>query len=115
MSVSLTSTSREAGWRGALLIAASLVLCSLVLSAAPIQWPLDDFAEYWAAGRLNAAGRNPYDRAEMLDEQRRIGWQPSDPDMMYNPPSTLALAIPRGAPTASCARSARLSVLTVLT
>ena len=90
---SLTRTSREAGWRGALLIAASLVLCSLVLSAAPIQWPLDDFAEYWAAGRLNAAGHNPYDHAAMLQEQRRIGWPEADPDMMYNPPWTLALAL----------------------
>ena len=68
MSVFLTRTSREAGWRGALLIAASLVVFSFVLSAAPIQWPLDDVVEYWAAGRLNAAGHNPYDHAAMLRE-----------------------------------------------
>src|SRR2546422_11269595 len=104
MSVSLTRTSREAGWRGALLVAASLVVFSLVLSAAPIQWPLDDFAEYWAAGRLNAAGHNPYDHAATLQEQRRIGWPEPDPHMMDNPPRTLALAMPMATTTLHPAR-----------
>src|SRR5438876_3343474 len=86
-------------------LAVSLALLSLVLAAAPIQWPLDDFAEYWAARRLSAAGRNPYAPAEMLQEERRIGWQQPDPDMMYNPPWTLALAMPMGAPSFHTARS----------
>jgi hypothetical protein len=115
MSVSLTRTSRESGWRGALLIAASLVVFSLVLSAAPIQWPLDDFAEYWAAGRLNAAGHNPYDHAAMLQEQRRIGWPEADPDMMYNPPWTLALAMPMGTMKFHVARSIWLPVQIFIT
>jgi hypothetical protein len=101
----LTSASHEGSWRGALVLAAALVVAALGLAAASIQWPLDDFAEYWAAGRLNAAGRNPYDPAAMLQEQRRIGWQPPDPDMMYNPPWTLALAMPMGALRFEVARS----------
>jgi hypothetical protein len=105
MSVSLTSRSREPRWRGALWIAAAFVVFSIVLAAAPIQWPLDDFAEYWAAGRLNAAGRNPYEPAAMLQEQRRIGWEQATPDMMYNPPWTLALAMPIGAMKFQAARS----------
>lgn len=113
--MSLTSTSREAGWRGAILIAASLVVFSLVLSAAPIRWPLDDFAEYWAAGRLNAAGGNPYDHAAMLQEQRRIGWPQADPDMMYNPPWTLALAMPMGVMKFHVARSIWLPVQIFIT
>ena len=83
--------------------------------AGPIDWALDDFAEYWAAGRLNAAGRNPYDPSEMLQEQRRIGWQPADPDMMYNPPWALALAMPMGATTFHVARSIWLSVQLFMT
>jgi hypothetical protein len=85
--------------------AALLAVLALGLAASPIQWPLDDFAEYWAAGRLNAAGRNPYDPAAMLQEQRTIGWQQPDPDMMYNPPWTLALAMPMGALRFRVARS----------
>ena len=29
-----------------------------------------DFPEYWAAGRLNLRGENPYDPAKLLAEQR---------------------------------------------
>ena len=86
-----------------------------MLAAAPIQWPLDDFAEYWAAGRLNAAGRNPYDHAAMLQEQRRIGWPQPDPDMMYNPPWTLALTMPMGAAPFRVARSIWLPVQLFIT
>jgi hypothetical protein len=96
-------------------LAASLVVLSLVLTVAPIQWPLDDFAEYWAAGRLNAAGRNPYDRTAMLHEQRQIGWQQADPVMMYNPPWTLALAMPMGAMAFHAARSIWLPVQLFIT
>src|SRR3989442_10834948 len=102
--------SRAGSWRGALLIAGSLVVFSIVLSAAPIRWPLDDFAEYWAAGRLNAAGHNPYDPAAVLLEQRQIGWQQPEPVVMYNPPWTLALAMPMGAIKFRIARSVWLPI-----
>jgi hypothetical protein len=110
MFVSSTSTSRERGLRAAVLIAAALAVFSFVLAAAPIQWPLDDFAEYWAAGRLNASGANPYEHAAMLEQQRQIGWAQANPDMMYNPPWTLALAMPMGAMTFQVARAIWLPV-----
>jgi hypothetical protein len=65
-----------------LTLAATLVVLSLVLIIANIRWPLEDFSEYWSAGRLNAAGSNPYDPGLMLREQRQIGWPDAAPVMM---------------------------------
>ena len=72
-------------------LVAALAACALMLAALPVTLPHGDFDEYWAAGRLNAGGRNPYDAAAMLQEQRLNGWPESRPVMMYNPPWTLAL------------------------
>jgi hypothetical protein len=94
---------------------ATLVVLSVLLATAPIQWPLDDFAEYWAAGRLNAAGLNPYDSAEMLREEEQIGWQQPRPVMMYNPPWTLAIAMPMGAIQFRLARSIWLPIQILIT
>ena len=80
-----------------LLLPATLIVLAIVLAAANIRWPLEDFVEYWAAGRLSAAGANPYDPAAVLEAQRHIGWTEPAPVMMYNPPWTLALAMPMGA------------------
>jgi hypothetical protein len=80
-----------------LMLGGTLVVLALVLVIANIRWPLEDFIEYWAAGRLNAAGANPYDPALMLREQRQVGLSDPAPTMMYNPPWTLALAMPMGA------------------
>ena len=96
-------------------LAAAVFFLFLILAALPIEWPLDDFAEYWAAGRLNASGHNPYEPAAMLLEEREIGWQHPDPDMMYNPPWTLALAMPIGAVNFQIARSIWLPVQLVIT
>jgi hypothetical protein len=101
--------------RRAFSLAAAVFSLFLVLAALPIEWPLDDFAEYWAAGRLNASGQNPYEPAAMLQEEREIGWQHPDPDMMYNPPWTLALAMPIGAVSFHIARSIWLPVQLVIT
>jgi Glycosyltransferase family 87 len=88
---------------------------SALLSLAPIHWPLEDFAEYWAAGRLNASGRNPYDGALMLTEERQLGWTASRPVMMYNPPWTLGVAMPLGAMPFPIARSIWMVTQLVLT
>ncbi len=98
-----------------LILVAMLALFSLLLASAPVQWPLEDFAEYWAAGRLNAAGRNPYDPAAMLREQEQIGWRQPGPVMMYNPPWTLALAMPLGALEFQIARSIWLRTQILIT
>jgi hypothetical protein len=56
-----------------------------------------DFLEYWAAGRVNLRGGNPYHPDELLAEQKL-----ADPDrthavMMWNPPPALALYMALGA------------------
>jgi hypothetical protein len=86
------SSRRSSG----LILLVTLAVLAIGLAVANIRWPFEDFVEYWAAGRLNAAGSNPYDPAAMLREQQRIGWTDSAPVMMYNPPWTLALVMPMG-------------------
>src|SRR5258708_8054828 len=88
-----------------LVLGAALGACVLLVAVKPIDLPHADFDEYWAAGRLNTAGANPYDAAAMLQEQRQAGWEESRPVMMYNPPWTLALAMPLGSLDIQRARS----------
>ncbi len=56
----------------------------------------DDAVEYWAAGRLNATGQNPYDPALLLPLEWEAGRPLEDPLMMWNPPWVLALVMPLG-------------------
>jgi Glycosyltransferase family 87 len=86
----------DTGLRSSILVA-TLFALAVLLATLPVSWPLDDFAEYWAAGRLNAVGANPYDTGLMLGVQRQVGWDAPQPVMMYNPPWTLAIAMPLGA------------------
>lgn len=62
----------------------------------PSVLPPDDFVEYWAAGRLNAHGQNPYDGSLLLPLEREAGRDTSEPVMMWNPPWTLTLVTPIG-------------------
>ncbi len=55
-----------------------------------------DFPEYWAAGRLNLRGENPYDPARLLAEQRSADPDRPDAVMMWNPPPSLGLYMPLG-------------------
>ncbi|HXD87340.1 MAG TPA: glycosyltransferase family 87 protein, partial [Urbifossiella sp.] len=55
-----------------------------------------DFLEYWAAGRLNAFGENPYDAEKLLELQRRADPSRDEAVMMWNPPWSLALYMPVG-------------------
>jgi hypothetical protein len=57
---------------------------------------LADYVAYWAAGRLNALGGNPYSWDDLLALQQPLGWPESYPNMMYYPPWTLALVMPFG-------------------
>ena len=59
--------------------------------------PPDDFLQYWAAGRLNATGGDPYDADRLLELQRGAG-RPADRPavVMWNPPWVLTLAMPFG-------------------
>jgi hypothetical protein len=58
--------------------------------------PLEDFVEYWAAGRLTARGDNPYDAAILYAMERPVSAGLSEAIMMWNPPWTLTVAIPFG-------------------
>lgn len=78
------------------LIALVLSLALLAANAEEILG-VDDFVEYWAAGRLNLTGGNPYDPTHLLPLQRSVGWDDPVPVMMWNPPWTLALVMPFGA------------------
>jgi hypothetical protein len=55
-----------------------------------------DFPEYWAAGRLNLRGENPYDPARLLAEQQAADPARADAVMMWNPPHSLAVYMPLG-------------------
>ncbi len=56
-------------------------------------FPKDDFIEYWASGRINLSGGNPYDPFQMQTIEQSAGWTGSDALMMLNPPWTLAYAM----------------------
>ena len=89
----------------ALVLAAVLLIQQLahLLSDRSIM-PPDDFVEYWAAGRLNAHGHDPYDGNNLLPLEREAGRQsfPKDSSgreaavMMWNPPWTLTVVMPLG-------------------
>ena len=58
---------------------------------------IDDYVEYWAAGRLNITGGNPYQPKELLPLQHPACRFMGVPVMMYNPPWTMVLVMPFGA------------------
>src|SRR5436190_15771977 len=76
--------------------------------------PPDDFVEYWAAGRLNAHGQNPYDGSLLLPLERDAGRDTDEPVMMWNPPWTLTLAMLVGLLKARVAQLLWLAVSLVL-
>jgi hypothetical protein len=55
-----------------------------------------DFLQYWAAGRLNATGYNPYDARELNAIQKAAGRPDENPVLMWNPPWALTLTMPIG-------------------
>src|SRR6266436_2025258 len=55
-----------------------------------------DFLEYWAAGRLNVHGGNPYDPSELLRTQQIADPTRDGAVMMWNPPWSLAAYMPLG-------------------
>jgi len=74
-----------------LLFGGSLAMKALV---APNILQMDDYVEYWAAGRLNATNGNPYDPDQLAPLQFSVGRIDGVPVMMWNPPWTLALVMP---------------------
>lgn len=68
------------------------------------QFPIDDFAEYWAAGRLHLTGGNPYSPEHMMALQKSIGWEHDMPIILWNPPWTLPFILPFSIPAYTIAR-----------
>ncbi len=60
-----------------------------------LRLPLFDFVEYWAAGRLNARGEDPYDPDRVHELERQAG-RTAEGVLMWNPPWTLSAAMPFG-------------------
>jgi hypothetical protein len=76
-----------------------LVLAAMIVALANAdldQVSVDDFIEYWSAGRLNLTGGNPYSYAQMMELEQQHGWKEELPVMMWNPPPTLTLVMPFG-------------------
>jgi hypothetical protein len=83
-------------WLGILL---GLILLGYELSILSVDLRLfaDDYVEYWAAGRLNLTGGNPYATDQLLPLERAAG-RTTEVLMMWNPPYTLALVTPLAVP-----------------
>ena len=81
--------------RAKLLLLALAAVGALLFYMTPPK--IGDIVEYWAAGRLNLQGHNPYDPVKMLELERSAGYSRSWPVMMVNPPHVLTLAMPFGA------------------
>lgn len=75
------------------LILFALIAILWVIYSHIIVFPLADFLEYWAAGRLNFTGGNPYDPAQMMSLEQSVGWNYDHPLMMLNPPWIFALGM----------------------
>ena len=57
--------------------------------------PLFDFVEYWAAGRLNLEGHNPYD-PDAVHELEKAAGRAEPGVLMWNPPWSLPFVMPFG-------------------
>jgi hypothetical protein len=80
-------------------VAATLAVCGLLLDrfySDPSFLKPHDFLQYWAAGRLNATGGNPYDADQVVELQRGAVRDEDRPTFMWNPPWVLTLAMPFG-------------------
>src|SRR5688572_17650554 len=72
--------------RLALLVALAGLAWQLARLSDPTRTSPDDFISSWAAGRLVAAGQNPYDANEVLAVQRTAHWTKDIPYRIWYPP-----------------------------
>ncbi len=66
----------------------------LLLLRDPARFPPHDFVEYYAAGKLNLQGQNPYNPQLLLPIEIEAGRKLDEAVMMWNPPWTLTLVMP---------------------
>jgi hypothetical protein len=82
-------------------LVATLAILGYVLAtrASALGRPTNDYVQYWAAGRLNLLGLNPYDPEQMLAVESSVGWPLDYPVMPYYLPWVLAIFMPMGLPS----------------
>ncbi|QEL13490.1 glycosyltransferase family 87 protein [Limnoglobus roseus] len=97
---------------GVLAILAGLGWCVSRVREQPSSLPMKDFVEYWSAAKVNLAGGNPYDAAQLKPHQQAaLGVkQLDDVTMMWNPPWVLVLVTPLGLLSATSAHYVFLAV-----
>src|SRR5437773_620254 len=91
-------TSSRRVWVLAGLLIVALAVVGWHIGRAPEglpRLPLYDFAEYWAAGHLEARGENPYDPERIHELEQQLGRE-TEAVLMWNPPWTLPLVLPFG-------------------
>jgi hypothetical protein len=95
-----------------LALAATLAILGYILAtrASALGLPTNDYVQYWAAGRLNLHGLNPYDPEQMLALERSVGWPLDYPVMPYYPPSVVTIFMPMGLPSYPSSRVLWLAV-----
>ncbi len=79
------------------LLLAGILAWQIVHLVDPATASVDDFVEYWAAGRLNLTGGNPYAPEQLRALQVEVGLsEDSAAIVMWNPPWTLTVVMPFG-------------------
>jgi hypothetical protein len=74
--------------------ATGLTLLGISQHVSPATASLEDFVEYWGAGRLNARGENPYDPQVLYCQEKEVSPHLTNAIMMWNPPWALSLVMP---------------------
>ncbi len=88
----ISASRKVVAWAVLLVLLTLIIYLLLKLGAMDLVLP-NDFVQYWAAGRLNLSGGNPYDGEELLVLEKLAGRQETTPISFYNPPGTLALVM----------------------
>lgn len=83
-------------WFLSIILFALLIWLGTELVTNPKWFLGDDFVEYWAAGRLNLSGGNPYDPTQLHPLELQTGSIEGEAVMMWNPPWLLTLVMPFG-------------------
>lgn len=79
-----------------LVLGMAVLTLQLARMADPRIVPMDDYVAYWAAGRLNAAGGNPYVPDSLLAPGEEIREYAGKVTPFWYPPWSLPLLMPFG-------------------
>jgi hypothetical protein len=92
-------------WAAAALCFAILIWLGMDSVTNPDLFSGDDFVEYWAAGRLNITGGNPYDPAQLHPLELQTGLIEGDPVLWWSPPWVLSIMLPFSYPNYALSRT----------